>query len=400
MPLPEKGKASKEIEELLRLVPSRSATLMAPESPQSIGPLGAEEVRLLFPHPLVPSLAEDQWLEWTGPPGKILYARRDEALPLLCFRRPELPAVRLVAFGGGGVVHWNFRLRPGPLVEDTELKTFLGHTLTWLLARENWGKPTQEEGLVKGIVREKEGSAIPGAKVAAQVYSEWGQLAQSFEVPSSEAGEFSLPLVEPAIYWVRTEAEDYYQADMYLLARAKEGEQIEVLMEPKGSIFGHAYDGPGEDHPAGGLPVTLAPNCRISSAWGSETVTDNEGRFSFDDLPSAQTFYLVAKAEGWLGLQEAPLPLDGDSLEVDIHLEIPLTLGGVTVDAATGKRLAGIEVSAQPAPKDGTRFLFADALTQVGPPMKTGNSRSKFITGSGVSPGKRRVSARFRARFT
>ncbi len=368
LPTPEGGRVSAEVEELIQLKPSRSATLMAPESPQSVSPLGAEEVRLLVSHSLAPGLAEDQWLEWAGPPGKVLYARRDEALPLLCFRRPELPAVRLVPFGDGGVVHWNFPLRPGPLIEDAELKTFLGDTLAWLFARANWVKPVQKEGALKGIVRRKEGQAIPGAKVSAQVYSEWGQPVQSFEVPSSAGGEFTLPVLEHAIYWVKAEAEGYYQVEGYLLARSKgeEGEQIEVLMEPEGSIFGHAYYGPGEDHPAAGIPVTLAPNCRISSAWRRETVADKDGRFSFGDLPSAQTFYLIAEAEGWMGLQEAPVPLEGGSLEIDVHLQSPISVEGRAVNVVTRQPLPGVEIVARPRfSSSGTRFLFRDALTRT-----------------------------------
>ncbi len=366
LPSPENGHASKEVEELLQLTPSRAATLMAPESPQSVSPLGAEEVRLLVSHSLAPGVAPDQWVEWAGPPGTVLYARRDEALPLLCFRRPELPAVRLVPFEDGGVVHWNFPLRPGPLIEDAELKTFLGDTLAWLFARANWPEPTQKEGSLTGIVREKEGSAISGAKVTAQIYSEWGQPIQSLEVPSSQGGEFTLPVVEPAIYWVKAEAEGYYQVDSYLLARPVQGDspQIEVLMEPQAAIYGHAYYGPGEDRPAGGVPVTLAPNCRISSAWGSETVTDSEGRFSFDDLPSAQTFYLIAKTEGWLGLQEVALPLDKASLEVNIHLQTPFTVEGTTANAVAEEPLPGVEITASPRPSEHSRFLFADALAQ------------------------------------
>jgi hypothetical protein len=365
IPSPEDGKPSEEVEALLQLRPSRSATLMAPESPYS-DPLGAEEVRLLVSHPIAPGLEIGQWQEWTGPSAKVLYARRDEALPLFCFRRPELPAVRLIPLGDGGVVHWNFSIRPGPLIEEMELKAFLGQTLTWLWGRASWAKPVEKEGTVLGIVRKKDGTAIPAAKVTAKVFSESGEAAQTLEATSSEEGKFSLPLYADGIYWVKAEAEGYYQADMYLLARPKEaeGEQIEVIMEPEGAIFGHAYYGPGEDHPAVGISVTLAPNCRISSAWEKETVTDGNARFSFDHLPAAQTFYLIAKAEGWLGIQEAPVPLDGGHLEVDVHLGTSVAFVGTTVNAATGELLPGVEVLARPGTREGSRFLFADALTQ------------------------------------
>ena len=367
MPSPEDGHASGEVEELLQLKPSRSATLMASEEPQSGSPLGAEEVRVLTSHPAFSGIAVGSWLEWTGPAGRALYSKGDSALPLLCFRRPELPAMRLIPFGEGGVVHLNFPLRPGSLIEEIELKSFLGETLTWLWGRGSWAKPAEKEGTVLGIVRKKDGTPIPAAKVTAKVFSESGEAAQTLEATSSEDGKFSLSFFDNAIYWVKADAEGYYQADMYLMARPQgEGrEQIEVLMEPEGAIFGHAYYGPGEDHPAIGISVTLAPNCRISSTWEKETVTDGNARFSFDHLPAAQTFYLIAKAEGWMAMQEAPLPLEGESLEVDIHLDAPRPVEGTTIDAATRKPLCGVEVQAYPDPDESSRFLFSWFLTQI-----------------------------------
>ncbi len=364
MPSPEDGKPSEELEALLQLKPSRSATLVAPESPYS-DPLGAEEVRLLVSHPIAPGLEIGQWQEWMGPSAKVLYARQDEALPLFCFRRPELPAVRLIPLGDGGVVHWNFPFRPGPLIEEMELKAFLGQTLTWLWGRASWAKPVEKEGTVPGSVRKKDGTAIPAAKVTARVFSESGEAVRTLEATSSKDGKFSLPLYADGIYWVKAEAEGYYQADTYLLARPKEaeGEQIEVTMEPEGTIFGHAYYGPGEDHPAVGISVTLAPNCRISCAWEKETVTDGKARFSFDHLPGAQTFYLIAKAEGWMGLQEAPVPLDGGGLEIDVHLESPTRIDGTTVNVVTRQPLAGVEIVADA--RSGIRRLFRDALGQT-----------------------------------
>jgi hypothetical protein len=366
IPSPEDGGASPEIEELLQLKPSRSATLMLPEPPNQEGILGEEEVRVLVSHQLASGLDVGLWLEWTGPQGKVLYSKSDDALPLLCFARPELPAVRVVSFGEGGVVHWNFPMQAGPLIEETELRTFLGDTLAWLWGRASWAKPLQKEGSVSGIVRTKDGTVIPGAKVTAQVYSEWGEPVQSFEATSSEQGKFSLPILDPGIYWVSAEAEGYYPIDRYLLARPKngEGEQIEVLMEQEGSISGYAFYGPGEGNPAAGIPITLAPNCRISSAWEKETITDANARFSFNDLPAAQTFYLIAKAEGWMGLQEAPVPLDGGRLETDVHLQSPTRIEGTTVNVVTEQPLAGVEVVVRPARDSGTRYLFRDALAQ------------------------------------
>ena len=365
VPSPEDGGASSEVEELLQLKPSRSATLMAPEEPQSESPLGAEEVRVLTSHPLLSGVAMGSWLEWTGPPGQALYSKVDEALPLLCFRRPELPAMRLIPFGEGGVVHWNFPLRPGPLIEEIELKAFLGDTLTWLWGRATWAEPVEKGGTALGIVRKKDGTPIPAAKVTAKVFSESGEAAQTLETTSSEDGKFSLSVFNNAIYWVKADAEGYYQANMYLLARPqqKEGVQIEVLMEPEGSIFGQAYYGPREDHPAVGISVTLAPNCRISSAWEKETVTDGNARFSFNHLPAAQTFYLIAKAEGWMGLQEAPVPLEGGYSEVDVHLESLVGANGTTTNAVTGAPVSGAEVLARPWQDEGARFLFLHALT-------------------------------------
>jgi len=367
MPSPEDGDPSEEVEDLLQLKPSRSATLMAPEAPYSRNPpLGAEEVRVLVSHPVASGLDVCSWLEWMGPSGEVLYSKTDQAMPLLCFARPELPAVRLVPFGDGGVVHWNFAMRPGPVIEETELKAFVGDTLSWLWGRASWAKPLQKEGSVSGIVRTEDETVIPGAKVTAQVYSEWGEPIETLDATSSEEGKFSLPVVGPAIYWVKAEAEGYCQADMYLLARpqGEEGKQIEVLMEPEGSIFGHAYYGPGQDHPAVGISVTLAPNCRISSAWEKETVTDRNAGFSFDHLPAAQTFYLIAKAEGWMGLHEAPVPLDGGGLEIDVHLQSPTRIEGTTLNVVTQQRLPGVEIVTRPGLGSGVLYLFRDALTQ------------------------------------
>jgi len=374
---PEDGGPSAEVEELLQLKPSRSATLMAPEEPQWESPLGAEEVRVLVSHPLASAFDVGSWLEWTGPPGKVLYSKGDEALPLLCFARPELPAVRLVPFGDGGVVHWNFPMRPGPLIEETDLKSLLGNTLSWLWGRASWTEPLEKEGSASGIVRRKNGEVLSGAKVTAQVYAEWGEPTESLEAISSAEGNFSLPILDPAIYWVKAKAEGYYQADLYLLARPEgaKDEQIEVLMLPEASIFGHAYYGPGEDHPAVAISVILAPNCRISPALGSETATDNSGYFSFDHLPGAQTFHLIARTDGWLGMQEAPVPLEGESREVDIHLETPIDVNGVTMNTATGQSLPGIEVLAKPQPGEGAKFLFANALTQ----RTTSDQEGKFV---------------------
>ena len=366
MPSPEDGGASAEVEELLQLKPSRSETLVAPEDPQSESPLGAEEVRVLTSHPVLSGIEPGSWLEWTGPAGKALYSKVDEALPLLCFRRPDLPAMRLIPFGEGGVVHWNFAIRPGPLIEEMELKSFLGQTVTWLWGRATWAKPVEKEGTVPGIVRKKDGTPIPTAKVTAKVFSESGEVAQTVETTSSEDGEFSLLLFDNAIYWVKANAEGYYQANLYLLSRPheKEGEQIEVLMEPEGSIFGHAYYGPGEDHPAVGISVTLAPNCRISSAWEKETLTDANARFSFDHLPAAQTFYLIAKAEGWMAMEEAPVPLDGGGLEIDVHLQSPTRVEGIAVNIVTEQSLPGVQIVAR-ARASGIRHLFGDALAQT-----------------------------------
>ncbi|MDP2897461.1 MAG: carboxypeptidase-like regulatory domain-containing protein, partial [bacterium] len=366
MPPPEDGSASGEVEELLQLKPSRSATLMAPEKPQPQSPLGAEEVRVLTLHPLLSGVATGSWLEWTGPAGKAPYSKGDEALPLLSFRRPELPAMRLISFGEGGVVHWNFAIRPGPLIEEMELKAFVGQTVAWLWGRASWAKPVEKEGTVPGVVRKKDGTAIPAAKVTAKVFSECGEAVQTLETTSSEDGKFSLSLFDNAIYWVKANAEGYYQADMYLLARpdGEKDEQIEVLMEQEGSIFGHAYYGPGEDHPAIGISVTLAPNCRISSAWEKETITDANARFSFDHLPAAQTFYLIAKAEGWMAMEEAPVPLDGGGSRVDVHLQSPTRVEGTTMNVVTEQPLPGVKIVAR-AQAPGIRRLFPDALAQT-----------------------------------
>jgi hypothetical protein len=224
----------------------------------------------------------------------------------------------------------------------------------------------EKQGAVSGIVRLKDGPGIPGAKVVARVYSEWGEEVQSFEASSSEEGTFSLPALDPAIYWIKAEAEDYCQTDRYLLCRAEDGKDspLEVLMEPEGIIFGHAYYSPGEGRPAVGITVTLAPNCRISSALANECQTDQDGSFLFEELPAGQTFYLVAKAGGWLGMQEAPLPFEGGTLEADVHLDTPFAVEGVTRNAETQAPLLGVKVQAAPVPAEGSRYLFAQALAQ------------------------------------
>jgi len=393
MPSPEKGSLSPHVEELLQLQPGGTATLMAPKSVFSSDYVGPQGARLLVSHPSVSGTAVGQWLEWAGPSGTVLYSKADEALPLLCFRRPELPAVRLVPFARGGVVHWNFALQPGPLIQETDLKAFLRKTIAWLSDRPNWVVPLEKEALVSGIVRVKEGAVVPGAKATAAVFSDWGEPVRYFEATSSGEGKFSFPALDSAMYWVKAEAEGYYQIDSYLLCRARQEEtsQIEVLMEPEGSIFGHAYYGPGEDHPAVGITVTLAPNCRMSSALTNETITDQNARFCFDNLPSAQTFYLIAKREGWLGMREAPLPLDGGSLEVDLHLDTPVGVEGTTINAATGEPLGGVGVLARPSPGEGSRFLFADALAQTTTSGEDGNFRLNLLAGSwrltGEAPG-------------
>ncbi|MDP2895326.1 MAG: carboxypeptidase-like regulatory domain-containing protein [bacterium] len=383
LPSPEDGKPSEEVQELLRLRPSRSTMLAL----QSFPKLEPQSTRVLISHPTVPGLERGQWLEWTGAEGRVLHATQDEALPLLCFRRPQLPAVRLVTLGDGAVIHWNFPLSPvGPLMADKELKSLVHDAVAWLLGRRKWQGPEPKEGDVAGTVRLRDGPVISGARVTAQVYSEWGQPLQSFEAVSSENGEFSFPLVEPAVYWVKAEAEEYYQLDPYLLARPGDGKTspILVLMEREGAVFGHAYYGLGEEHPAAAIPVTICPNCRISSSWEKETVTDREGYFSFDELPAAQSFYLIARAEDWMGIQEAPVPLDGGGFEVDVHLEPLWNVEGTTRNGATQEPLPGAEVLAKPAEikgrEDSVR-LFRDALTQTTTSGAQGKFTLKLVSG-------------------
>ncbi|MDP2897187.1 MAG: sigma-70 family RNA polymerase sigma factor [bacterium] len=379
VPSPDSGKAPGEIEELLQLKPAGAASLVLSAS------IGGKTARALVSHPCLPGIESGQWVEWTGRPGKILHSRWDEALPLICFRYPQLPAVRLVAAGEGGVVHWNFPIAPGPLLGDLDLKTFLGETLVWLRGRADWAEPPEKEGKVLGVVSSAEGNEpIAGAKVVAQVYSESGKPVRRLETASSGQGTFSVPFLDRAIYWVKAEAEGYFQVESYLLRRTNGGEapKIEVLMERQGAVFGHAYYGSGEAYPAGAVRVTLAPNCRLSPTWEKETVTDTEGYFSFDQLPAAQTFYLVAKSEAWMGLQEAPVPLGGGALEVDIHMSPLVAVEGVTENLATGEALPNVEVEVRPYVSDETRFLFADALTQT----TTSGAAGEFIVS--LVPGK------------
>ena len=369
MPSPEDGGASAEVEDLLRLNQSRTATLTVLDSPSSMIlslELGGGQMRSLVNHPSVPTLATGRWFAWQGPSGKVQYTNDDRALPLLSFLCPEVSAVRLVPFGDGGVLHWNFPLHLDALTEDTDVKALLGKALAWLSDRPNWRNPVGKQGAVSGIVRVKDGPGIPGAKVVARVYSEWGEEVQSLEASSLEKGTFSLPALDAAIYWLKAEAEGYCQTDRYLLCRAEDGgsSTLEVLMEPEGSIVGHAYYGPGEGRPAVGITVTLAPNCRISSAIANECQTDQDGSFLFEELPAGQTFYLVAEAGGWLGMQEAPLPFEGGALEVDIHLDTPFGMEGVTRNAETQAPLRGVKVQAAPVPAEGSRYLFAQALAQ------------------------------------
>jgi hypothetical protein len=83
-----------------------------------------------------------------------------------------------------------------------------------------------------------------------------------------------------------------------------------------------------------------------------------------------------------MGLQEAPVPLGGGALEVDIHMSPLVAVEGVTENLATGEALPNVEVEVRPYVSDEPRFLFADALTQT----TTSGAAGEFIVS--LVPGK------------
>lgn len=115
---------------------------------------------------------------------------------------------------------------------------------------------------------------------------------------------------------------------------------LSVVLERGHRLHGRVVLAQGK--PGTGVTVYFANGERGFGGIGGSVQTDKEGRFSLDSLPNPCTFTFYPP-RGYSGLDDLPLPLDGDE-EVLVELKPSGAVRGRAVDADSGEGLRNFQV--------------------------------------------------------
>jgi YVTN family beta-propeller protein len=114
-------------------------------------------------------------------------------------------------------------------------------------------------------------------------------------------------------------------------------------------------------------PVSGA-NVKIHITEDQSKLTDSDGRFRFEDVPSGEYEITVAKV-GYETYEDTITVRDGDTLaDVSLNREKPTSISGVVIDAETGLPLSKVEVYTDPTTQRTTTDEQGNYIIEVGEP--------------------------------
>lgn len=154
---------------------------------------------------------------------------------------------------------------------------------------------------ISGVVTSAEGSnPVPGISVHVE-----GQA-----VTTNDEGQYELADLDPGTYTIRVEAEGYEAWSREVVLKAGSTYLLDIALSPVrqsyGQVRGTIRDAQTGD-PVAGVAISLA---------GEDRVTDEQGRFTFDQVPLGEQALLVSKQgykpvdRGVIVPEEGPLVLE------------------------------------------------------------------------------------------
>jgi len=162
-------------------------------------------------------------------------------------------------------------------------------------------------------------------------------------VQTNEDGRFDFGPIPPGTYTVTAGREGFHTQTVTVTLEPGESESVILLLqeaEVRVEITGVVYDASEAENRIAGAEIT------VLTAPDAQTTTDDDGRFTFADLPHRATHRLRVVAEGF---QSATVPVPFGPDERSQNVEVPLlpdtgSIGGVVVDEATGEPIGDARV--------------------------------------------------------
>lgn len=330
--------------------------------------------RFLAAHPVASGCAIGEWFRARPLFGEVELSKPSAGLWLMAFQNPLCPGIRVLPLEKGGILDISWEVRKGgSTLGGLEGREIFHNAIDWLAKKETWRAPQIAPGQrVVGKVVDEDGSSIPRAIVKARVFSDWGVQVGETAGETDDNGDFSLAATTPSIYWFDAVAIGFLPDDKLLMARCEEGDKqppVRIVMRPSAELFGTVCYDAQEKSPAPGFSVKLLPSDRYAEVEPQETVSDQQGRFAFDRIPSGKTFLLVSQKEQWGGWKVVELPPDPE--EEPRHLvlgvePLPLVYGQV-VEHETLRPVPGSRVHVSPVLTryEGQIGLFMDKLERI-----------------------------------
>ncbi len=195
--------------------------------------------------------------------------------------------------------------------------------------------------LVRGVVRDASGAAVPGASVLlGYESSEWarGPGAPPLLVATGELGDFELDGVPLGVLPIQVRAAGFGSHSASVEIRAPASEPLEVTIRPEATLVGRVLDGAGE--PVPGASIVSGTRGAFAS---SRARSGPDGRFRLTGLPGGAV--ALAADEDRAGHAETTLELaPGEESAWDPVLGPAPRVFGTVLDAR-GTPVAGAELA-------------------------------------------------------
>lgn len=163
------------------------------------------------------------------------------------------------------------------------------------------------------------------------------------EQETDDAGEFAIPLETGRSYDLLVEAPGFAPGSA---SHCHAGERVEIALAAGATLSGRVLR-TADDSPVAGATVELRYSRKLAlkrTADAVYVVTDAEGRYRFDDLPSGlRMFGVFPRADarsGWIEVELVP----GSTIEHDVRVGSGNVLRGRVVDSDTRTPIEGAVV--------------------------------------------------------
>jgi hypothetical protein len=236
---------------------------------------------------------------------------------------------------------------------------------------------------IEGLVLGSDGAAVPDAAVEARIVTARASLGLDQRLDealaagrkrvapvgtarSDGSGRFVLPLdAQARERAISLEARAPGEAGGIELepAGVESTRSVVIQLAPVARVDGRVVEPDGRG--IAGLPVVAAPfsaDGSAGSAWRRDSMTDENGRFSLEDVPAEFAALAVRTTEGSRELVRFQPPLES---ELVITLDARGGLEGLVLDADDRRPIQGASVAAWNERKDGVRASWSEDTTDA-----------------------------------